>query len=56
MAAARGPVEVVLHPGDLFYLPVGWWHCVEGSRERNMIVNYWLRVPAAKKRDEAGDE
>lgn len=22
--------EIVLHPGDLFFLPVGWWHHVRG--------------------------
>ena len=32
--------QVNLVAGDLLYLPACWWHCVEGSRERNMILNW----------------
>ena len=24
------PIEVVLHPGETLFIPIGWWHCVEG--------------------------
>ena len=48
----RGPLEVNLKAGDAFYLPVGWWHCVEGSMERNMIVNYWMPAHPRKRADE----
>ena len=43
LAGAR-PLEVRLGAGDLLYLPACWWHCVEGSRERNMILNWWFRL------------
>jgi hypothetical protein len=23
------PIELVLHPGESLFIPVGWWHCVE---------------------------
>lgn len=40
--AHASPREVNLQAGDILYLPACWWHCVEGSRERNMIVNWWM--------------
>ena len=43
------PLEVNLGPGDFLYLPACWWHCVEGSRERNMILNWWFDVHPAKR-------
>lgn len=24
------PINVILHPGEALFIPVGWWHCVEG--------------------------
>ena len=53
VAHAR-PVEINLQAGDLLYLPACWWHCVEGSRERNMILNWWMHLHPSKFR--AGDE
>ena len=38
-----------LEAGDVLYLPQCWWHCVEGSVERNMILNYWLRIHPSKR-------
>jgi len=35
-------VEVNLSAGDMLYLPSCWWHCVEGSQDRNMILNWWF--------------
>jgi len=26
----------------MLYIPVMWWHCVEGSLESNMVVNWWF--------------
>jgi ribosomal protein L16 Arg81 hydroxylase len=23
------PIEVILHPGEAVFIPIGWWHCVE---------------------------
>lgn len=43
------PVEVIVHPGDILYLPMCWWHCVEGSDDRNMILNWWFLVHPEKR-------
>lgn len=24
------PIEVILNPGEAVFIPIGWWHCVEG--------------------------
>mmetsp|Transcript_1801 Transcript_1801/g.4063 ORF Transcript_1801/g.4063 Transcript_1801/m.4063 type:complete len:504 (+) Transcript_1801:58-1569(+) len=42
------PLEVVVNPGELLYLPSCWWHCVEGSAKRNMILNWWFCLHADK--------
>ncbi|CAJ1361057.1 unnamed protein product [Effrenium voratum] len=41
-------LEVQLRAGDLLYLPAGWWHCVQGSEEPNMILNWWFSVHPSK--------
>lgn len=43
------PIEVQLVAGDMLYLPSCWWHCVEGSNERNMILNWWFAFHPDKK-------
>ena len=40
LLGAVRPIEINLRGGDALYLPACWWHCVEGSRERNMILNW----------------
>jgi hypothetical protein len=54
IARARGPLEVRLHAGDVLYLPACWWHCVEGSKERNMILTYWFGLHPRKAAQERG--
>lgn len=49
LAQHARPLEVTLGAGDLLYLPTCWWHCVEGSDDRNMILNWWFEVHADKK-------
>ena len=49
------PIEINLRPGDLFYSPACWWHCVEGSRERNMILNWWFDLHPRKKAHDGED-
>ena len=40
---------MVLQAGDVLYLPALWWHCVEGSRDRNMILSYWFDIHPHKR-------
>ena len=34
------PIEIVLHPGDVLYLPSRWWHQPR-SLDLSMSVNFW---------------
>jgi hypothetical protein len=34
-------IEVVLHAGQMIYLPYGWWHQIDTTGELNMNANYW---------------
>lgn len=42
------PVRVDLVAGDMFYLPIFWWHGVTGSAKRNMILNHWTNMHPKK--------
>ncbi len=35
--------ELILEPGQMLYLPLGWWHQAESLEEMNINVNFWLR-------------
>jgi hypothetical protein len=35
--------ELVLEPGQMLYLPLGWWHQAESLDEMNINMNFWLR-------------
>ncbi|CAL9566759.1 hypothetical protein SUDANB95_04709 [Actinosynnema sp. ALI-1.44] len=37
--------EVVLEPGQMLYLPLGWWHQAESLADMNINMNFWLRDP-----------
>ncbi|MFJ1865345.1 cupin-like domain-containing protein [Streptomyces sp. NPDC101733] len=37
--------ELILEPGQMLYLPLGWWHQAESLDEMNINVNFWLRDP-----------
>ncbi len=37
------PVEVLLEPGDLLYLPPFWWHLVR-SLDEAISINFWWRT------------
>ena len=39
------PVECTLRPGDLLFLPSGWWHCAE-SGTLTISVNFWWLSPS----------
>lgn len=38
-------VEIKLYPGDIFYLPAGWFHQVTSTGGRHMAINHWWRPP-----------
>lgn len=33
------PLEIIIHPGDAIFIPIGWWHCVE-SLDVSMSVTF----------------
>ena len=35
--------SATLHPGDVIYMPTGWWHNVEALESLNILVNFWWR-------------
>jgi hypothetical protein len=35
--------ELILEPGQMLYLPLGWWHQAESLDEMNINLNFWLR-------------
>lgn len=35
--------ELILEPGQMLYLPLGWWHQAESLDEMNININFWLR-------------
>ena len=43
--AARLPQrrDVILEPGQMLYLPLGWWHQAESLADVNININFWLR-------------
>lgn len=36
------PYECILEPGDVLFLPSGWWHEVH-TMEASISINYWFR-------------
>ena len=40
LAAAPGALHTVLAPGDVLFIPNGWWHAVASS-ERTAAVSFW---------------
>lgn len=42
--------ELVLEPGQMLYLPLGWWHQAESLDEMNINMNFWLRDPKILRR------
>ncbi|RLK53598.1 cupin-like domain-containing protein [Actinokineospora cianjurensis] len=35
--------ELVLEPGQMLYLPLGWWHQAESLEDMNINMNFWLK-------------
>ncbi|MFP3515600.1 cupin-like domain-containing protein [Pseudomonas sp. SIMBA_077] len=34
--------DFILEPGEMLYLPLGWWHQAESLDDLNINVNFWL--------------
>ena len=47
--ARAQPHVATVRRGDLLYLPLGWWHAVRGSQERNISVNFWFELHPSKR-------
>ncbi|CAE7673778.1 jmj4 [Symbiodinium microadriaticum] len=46
LGEAAGKAAVVeLDPGDILFLPTGWFHQVSSSGGQHMAINYWWRPP-----------
>ncbi|SES48005.1 cupin-like domain-containing protein [Actinokineospora terrae] len=35
--------ELILEPGQMLYLPLGWWHQAESLEDMNINMNFWLK-------------
>lgn len=44
-AHIRPDYDFIIEPGEMFFLPYGWWHRVR-SLEPSISVNYWWLTPA----------
>jgi hypothetical protein len=42
--------DIVLEPGQMLYLPLGWWHQAESLDDLNINLNFWLRSPKILRR------
>lgn len=36
-------LESSIGPGEMLYIPIGWWHQVEPTGDLNTNMNFWLR-------------
>lgn len=34
--------DFILEPGEMLYLPLGWWHQAESLDDLNININFWL--------------
>jgi ribosomal protein L16 Arg81 hydroxylase len=37
--------DLILEPGQMLYIPLGWWHQAESLEDVNININFWLRDP-----------
>ncbi|MCM6778225.1 cupin-like domain-containing protein [Nocardia sp. CDC159] len=42
--------DIVLEPGEMLYLPLGWWHQAESLDELNINMNFWMWDPKILRR------
>lgn len=43
------PKLITLEPGDVLFVPNGWWHYVESLDEINVSVNIWVKLKTDSK-------
>jgi hypothetical protein len=43
LARHASPIEITLKAGDALFLPIYWWHAVQGGAETTMSVNIWCK-------------
>lgn len=46
--AMRHALRAELRPGDVLFIPYGWWHHVESQARFNVLVNYWWNSAASQ--------
>lgn len=44
LALSEKPKFITLEPGDVLFVPNGWWHYVECLDEINVSVNIWGKL------------
>lgn len=37
--------DIILNPGQMLYIPLGWWHQVHPLGHLNVNINFWLKSP-----------
>ncbi|RDI62819.1 cupin-like domain-containing protein [Nocardia pseudobrasiliensis] len=42
--------DILLEPGQMLYLPLGWWHQAESVDELNINMNFWMWDPKILRR------
>lgn len=42
------PYECVMEPGDVLFMPAGWWHDVRTLQQTSISVNFWWHAQAAE--------
>lgn len=44
LAIPDKPKLITLEPGDVLFVPNGWWHYVESLDQINVSVNIWKKL------------
>lgn len=42
--------DIFLEPGQMLYLPLGWWHQVDSLDDLNININFWIAHPKIVRR------
>lgn len=44
--AEAHPLEVILAPGEILYIPQYWWHHIENLTDECVSLNFWFKDQA----------